>query len=207
MERAMAFQPALQCASAVIQQTYGGSIVNNVLNFHLPSVPVQADLDALAAAVDSGWATYAAVSSAALNYVNTHVRGLTNAIDLESDNNTSAGHGIDTSNALPGNVALVVTLRTGHAGRSARGRVYMSGLSEDILFGGPNSVSSSFAAAAVGVIQSIQSAADVAGWQFVVLSRHSGGVLRPSATFLPISSIAVRNLFTDSQRNRLPVGH
>lgn len=203
----MAFQVAPNCAQAVIQATYQGNPVYNVLNFHFPSAYVQADIDALASAVDVYWSTDMLPHlHASYVYDGVAVKGLNSPTDLTAFANTGAGGGGDSGSPLPGNAAVVCTFRTGFTGRSSRGRAYVGGLGESILTAA-NTFSTTFGNFVVAAFTAIKTNAGLAGWEFVVLSRHSAGVLRPTATFLSITSISMRNHDIDSQRGRLNRGH
>jgi len=203
----MAFQTAPECAEAVIQATFGGKSVNNVLNFWFPGGYTQTDIDALANAVDGVVGTNGLpLYNNDVLYEDTLVRGLTDIVDMTAVDSTSTGAGTAGTGIMPANVSFVVTLRTGFTGRSARGRLYMlpldAGAFDDI-----NEVSTTYANAAVAFVEAIIAAAALVGWTAVVLSRFSGGVKRTAATHLTITDVVARNRISDSQRHRLPKGH
>ena len=203
----MTFQPAPDCAEAVIKATYGGKEINNVLNFYRTGGYVQLDLDNLAAVVDLAVHTYYKpyISNQA-TYIGTTVRGLATAIDLQSVNADHAGVCGAGGVALPANTSLCATLRTGFTGRSARGRFYAMPSSVTFL-AGVNTFDPVYGNAIGFLLDHIRSEALLQGWSMIVLSRRHDGVVRPSAVGYPVYSIQVRNFKADSMRNRLPDPH
>jgi len=203
----MAFQPVLNCAEAVIQGTVASKAMANVLGFRFSGAYLQADIDALAAAVDGAVGSdYKPIMTAGMSYDGTLVRGLTTANDLTSYDNTSAGAGGVSGAQLPNNVTLCATLRSGLTGRSARGRFYafptgISQLSAANIFAG------TYGTALLAAISAINVAAALAGWQFVIISRFTGGAARPTGVVFPVTQVQLRNTTCDSQRGRLPVNH
>jgi len=203
----MSFQSAPDCAEAVIQATFGGVNIANVLNFKNFAGYDQPDIDALAAIVDAGvGGDYLGILSSSVAYTGTLVRGLESSIDMTAVDNTSAGAGALTGPAVAANVSLVATLRTGFTGRSARGRFFMMPTAADQL-ASVNTFGSGFSANLVTFLTNLQAEAALSGWTMIVLSRFSGGVPRGTAIATPVTDIELRNLTVDSQRHRLPRGH
>lgn len=204
----MTFQSAPECAEAVIQGTYGGTPIANVLNFWYPGGYDQANIDDLAEAVDAAVGTnYLPVCVDDVEYVQTLVRGLENVIDLQAANGASSGPGGDNAGTpLPGNVTLCITLRTGFTGRSARGRFYAWPAGSDSLLS-PDVFVTAYADALEAFLEEVKSQAIDVGWHLVILSRVSGGVPRGTATHLDVTSILARNTDSDSMRRRLKPGH
>lgn len=203
----MPFQSAPNCASAVINATYGGKNIANVLHFKKADGYDSADLLALAELVDAAvGGTYLDWVDDECEYINTVVTGLTDEVDLQRVANTNAGPGLLDGNGLPGNVSFVVTLRSAFTGRSARGRFYAFPFTNNVLFG-IDGVTSAYGDGIVAFLEEVQVNALAAGWLMIVLSRFSGGVKRAEAVPFTVTDIAYRNLQTDSQRGRLPDGH
>jgi len=179
----------------------------NVLGFHKPGDYDQTDIDNLADAVDSAVGSNGLpIFHVGLTYLDTIVRGLNSIVDLTSTNSDSTGVGTGASLALPNSTAFVVTLRSGLAGRSARGRVYLPGLGTSNMFD-TNTVSTTYAAAAVSYITTIQAAASAFSWDLAILSRFTAGAMRPSGVYYKVTDIVARNRLVDTQRGRLPPGH
>jgi len=111
--------------------------------------------------------------------------------------------GTSAVDPLPFNCAHCVSFRTANRGRSGRGRNYVMGLSDS--------------EAAASAIQTTRLNLDVnayaalvgagtfvAGLQFCVVSRYSGGAPRSVALIQPITSVLSVDATIDSQRRRLP---
>jgi hypothetical protein len=192
----------------VINYTTSGKAQANVLNFFFAGGYAQADIDALASAVDAGvGADFLPVLAAGTNYVNTLVRGLTDPIDLTATNNTNAGAGTNPGTVEnPSNVAFCVTLRTGLTGRSARGRFYALGSTQSDM-AAQNLFKSAYGDAVVAFLDDLNIATALLGWRLVILSRVAAGVARPVAIHNNVTDISYRNLVVDSQRGRLPANH
>jgi hypothetical protein len=126
-----------------------------------------------------------------------------------------AGTG-DPTHALPMGVAFALTLRTGLAGRSNRGRTFLMGLTTDFLASEHlNTVSATFAADFVLAYDSLIPAivAGDATESLVVVSRHWNAgvprgamVSRAAGITTPVLSFGYSNLLLDFQRSRAP-GH
>jgi len=110
--------------------------------------------------------------------------------------------GTFSGDALPANVSFAVSLRTGFAGRSRRGRVYHVGLAE-------GQVTQDFVIAAnVTAIVAAYATwlTTLAAQQFtwVIASRISAGVPRATALITPVTAIFAVDARVDTQRRRLP---
>jgi len=201
----MASVPAVNCAVATVQGVNNFRPVSFGLNFHFSAGPyAQSDIEALAEEVDA-W-----VGANALNlicneaaYTNTHVRGLTNNLDLEADNATNAAPGNQLGETMPNNVSFVVSHRTGLTGRSGRGRTYLWGLATVSLSANEDVFLTTFADQAVDEFEALDSFVAPIGWEHVVLSRHSGGVPRATALIIPVTQYVYTDLKVDTRRKRL----
>lgn len=103
--------------------------------------------------------------------------------------------------SLPGNVAYVVSFRTGHTGRSYRGRNYVAGIDDTAVSG--NALSSAYSTAILTAYQAILSAAEALGAVPVVVSKYADGAPRTTALTTPITTVMAVDLNLDSQRRRL----
>jgi len=203
----MPFQSVPECAEVVIKATVENLPVFNVLNFWKPGGYDIVDLDALTLAVDTAWSSYfLADLHTSYLYQGAFGKGLELINDIQSSSVAGAGAGSASGDGFPNNVAFVLTFRTGLTGRSARGRAYIGGIPASATTTN-NTVFSSFAAAMVADMGQVKTAAVGAGWQLVVVSRITGGALRPLGVHNAVTSIVARNTELDSQRRRLPRGH
>lgn len=199
----MPFQPAVNCAEAVINWSGPGGLYANVLNFKFATAYDQGDIDALALAVDEavGGAMLGLVGTV-VAYVNTTVRGLTTSVDLEGVSDTEAGSGGASGTSMPPNVAYCLSLRTGLTGRSARGRFYTVGVTSAHL-SAADTVTEAYRDAWIAALESVGSQAGDDGWQWGVLSRQNNNVVLSTAVFREITAVIGVDLFLDSQRRRL----
>jgi len=201
----MVFIPALHCAVANVIGLVNGRTVSFGLNCrHVGGAYLQADIDALAAAVDS-WAGVHLLPKLTVDaaYVNTRVRGLTSETDLEGDNDDSAGAGSDGGEALPNNVSFVISHRTGFTGRVARGRTYMWGVPATALDANEDVVTGTFAGDAVSVFIELLTELPAVDWEHVVVSRYHLGVPRTTASILTVTNYLAVDLGVDTRRKRL----
>jgi len=104
--------------------------------------------------------------------------------------------------ALPSSVAVVVSLRTGRAGRSYRGRLYLGGFSEtqsdgNFFFG---NLPTLLRDAISNVIQGLNSGTR----QVVVVSRFTENNPRTVGETTPVIAVLARTVRVASQRKRLP---
>lgn len=110
--------------------------------------------------------------------------------------------GTNTGQALPNNVAFCISLRTGLTGRSARGRWYQGGLTEDQVTG--NDLTAGAVTSYVAALDNLLSAISAAGGQAAIVSYFANGVLRPGGpVYFPITDALAVDSTVDSQRGRL----
>lgn len=103
----------------------------------------------------------------------------------------------------PANVALCVSFRTVNRGRSGRGRNYAFPATEGA------STASYFTASYVNAVVAayqlfIGAGTFTPGLQWVVVSRYSNGVARPTGLTQPVTAVLSVNNNVDSMRRRLP---
>ena len=110
--------------------------------------------------------------------------------------------GTHGSPGLPNNVAFAVSLRTGLTGRSARGRWFWGGISEDQVV--QNTMDSGVVTSIVAAIDNLLSDIVAAGGTPCIVSYESGGGPRPGGPvkFFITDALAV-DATTDSMRGRL----
>jgi hypothetical protein len=201
----MPFQAVPDTVEFVIDYLMSGKQTANVLHYRKLGGYTQADLDSLSLNGDSILSTYAIpLFTLTQEYAGIRVRGLAFENDVQSANADHAGPGVIEEVALPNNVSLCLTFRTALTGRSARGRFYTQP-PHDGDMSGPNTVKSTYRDAWLSVLSHLSSAFSTIGWTQVVVSRQTGGAVRPVGVTYPVTAVLARNLRTDSQRNRMPV--
>lgn len=194
----MAFVPIPQTVRAVLKFQQGTDERQNVLHYKkLVGDPSDADLVAICLMLKNWW------HDVARGYA---VPGMTLNSVVATDISTTGGHqnvldvappdpGSADTNAMPGNVAVVGSLRTIRTGRRYRGRMYLAGIPEasvdnnSTLTGGAQVT---MAAAVANLIFGYVPA----GYTLAIASRVVG-------LAEPVIRTIVENI-TDSQRRRLP---
>jgi len=105
------------------------------------------------------------------------------------------------SDALPQNVALVVSNRTNFTGRSRRGRTYYTGMQEDSVDN--NTANAALMSADLGTSVEIGANVALVGYDHVVYSLYADGAPRVTPSAVRISEYTI-NARVDTQRRRLP---
>ncbi len=194
--------------------TWSGQIIENTFHVQKSSPFLVADLVVLANAFDlwdSTGATRWQLSRKA-ECLLTQIK--TRALDTSSSPvyifvlPVSRGGAAGSGGALPGNCTFCLTLQTGLAGRSQRGRIYLPGLSTGDLQAAPNQslVTAARANIYVASLNALvsQIAALSASHKLVVTSYRTGGAWRSSGVNSVVLNAAYADLAVDSQRRRLP---
>lgn len=101
----------------------------------------------------------------------------------------------------PGNVSFSVSLRTGVAGRSFRGRKYIAGMPTTQRVG--NVVQPVWANDLINALNGLRSILLGINGVLVVVSRIADGLQRLEALATPVNAITVADFNIDSQRRRL----
>ncbi len=207
LENAMAFQSVPNTAEVDMIYTLNGVTVQNVFYAEHPGGYSEANLQALANAVDLAWpATFQPDQNAEVSYVKTEVRGLENQNDFVVESVVSAGVGTKVGVALPNNVTFAIKKTSGKTGRSARGRSYWIGVPKDELEASDeNLIKSAYAAQIVADIDFIRSTIDGEGtWEAVLVSRFTNGAARTTGETFPWIGTTNVDLRVDTMRSRLP---
>lgn len=179
--------------------------VENTLSFFNSDGFSPVELDDLAEAVYTWWHdSLAAVQSTDVKFSEVLVRSLDFAQPYEgSFTPPSAATGSIATEAMPGNVTLSVSFRSGATGRSNRGRNYMVGIPRSQVEGaiadagyGDDVVAAYTALLGEGALP--------AGWQWVIVSRFLDKVQRDPGVTIAVNSVRLVDLIVDSQRRRLP---
>ncbi len=200
----MAFQPVNNTAQAEIRMSLHGQSIENVLHFVNADGWSFQELSLLASDLVSWWTSdLAPLLSFELSLREVYVRDLSAQAALEASSapSTQATGGVNNE-SLPANIALCVSLRTGFAGRSYRGRSYVPGIPENqsqySVFTG------SFVTAVVNAYNILRADSIAGGYPLVVVSRRVGGVARDVGVATPVTAVIAVDTAVDSQRRRLP---
>lgn len=200
----MPFQSVPNTAEVIVRWSLAGQQIINTFYGRKASAYTQADIDALAARVDE-WVADSLLPtlSSSLIYTGTVVRGLTSAIDLEAENNDSAGAGAGGVSTSPNNKALSIKRRSAFTGRGARGRIFVAGI-PDASMASPNAVDAGFAVAMEAALNALQGAMDEVNFEEVIVHRIAAGVPLVPAVLFTLVEYVVVDLGIDSMRRRLP---
>lgn len=114
---------------------------------------------------------------------------------------TPAASGTNAGADLPSNVAAVVSLYTGYAGRSFRGRQYWCGLPDTALSG--NTIQAAYLAVMVADMGELITALQAEGCNPVVASFQHNGAPRATGLATIIDTWGANNV-VDTQRRRIP---
>jgi hypothetical protein len=200
----MAFIPVADTVLAELRFDYFGQKIENTLYFRKLGGSSVAQAIGLMNDLLVWW------TSLLSNYLSEDIslREL-NVTDLSSASGYSVSQAAPTPNptgqvvasGLPGNVAICVSFRTPNRGRSFRGRNYVAGLAETQVTG--NTLDATRVAGILGSYQGIPSSIVSSAWDWVVVSRFSGGAPRAAGVATDVTSVVIVDDFVDSQRRRL----
>jgi hypothetical protein len=202
----MVFVPALNTAQANLRFTFDSQQAENTLYFQKAGGPItQPELDTLGSDLATWWDVNLrqALSS-------TLVMREVYLVDLTSQTSASATYtpgtplqGGDTTQPLPNNVSFAVSFRTAGRGRSARGRNYIAGLTEQNVTG--NELVTTMVTYIVDAYKELLDPATLGSiWTWSVVSRFQNKAARASALVQPITAVSTTDAVVDSQRKRLP---
>ena len=132
------------------------------------------------------------------------------AVDLSNDvgarfDLASGAVGGVAGEANPNNVAACISFRTGLRGRSFRGRNYVPGIPGSVVT--LNTMDPTFINdLELAYTALVGPGTFLAGWEFVVVSRVTGGVVRDTGIATPVTFVVVVGNAVRSMRSR-EVGH
>jgi len=205
----MAFQSVPNTAQARVVFELEGVQFSNTFFYEADGGYGQSDLDDLAVAVDSlAVPTLLGLLATLVAYLRTDVVGLGNINDLVSSANAAAGIGTGPAGRPgPRNVSFCVTRRSALTGRSARGRVYVSGLSmsatnyEGTGFSSLSTTTAENVRAAIDLFRSMTST--LPAWQPVLVSRYTLGSKRAVGVTFNWETTTFDDRRVDTMRRRL----
>lgn len=202
----MAFQSVPETAEVVINAICNNQAVTNTFYARKPGGYTLSDVEALAQAAH---AVYSAdmLDVMAIAYIlnGATARGLEFENDVEFEYLPGVEAGVVASNPLPNNCVFCVKRSSAFTGRSARGRVFIGGLTQSQLGTDENFLLSSVAASIVTALNGMRTAFSAAGWTEVIVSRYHAGVKRSFGVTFTVIGYNNVDLRIDSQRNRLPL--
>jgi len=205
----MAFVPVPDTVLVELRYDYLLQKVENTLWFTGDSAPDPTSMAALGGEIIDWWVGgLAPISNSGVQLREVVVTDMSSATGPQVTVTTSLPqYGEVTEEPLPSGNTLAVSFRTVNRGRSFRGRNYFVGLSRTQIDG--NVVLVGFAGGLVTAYESLQAAATVAGYTWVIASRFSGvdgdgdPIPRAEGITTPVTTVLIADMRVDSQRRRL----
>lgn len=203
----MAFQRVPLTAQIKVVYRGGDQDIVNLYYAKAPAGYGQADLDNLAHQIaTNAMPGLKADQSAHLTYMRTEVQGLDQENDLSSVTTLPPNPPGQGGVALPWFVTFCVSQLSGLSGRSARGRVYVSGLppdARDTGSGDQNLITQAFADAYVLHIDAFRQVIEsITEFDAVLVSRYHNGSKRAEAVTFPWVTTAYSTLKFSTRRSR-----
>lgn len=199
----MALPPVPNGLRITLEYTLNGKVVVNVY-YAIKSTPiVTVDLTNVATAVLQWWRTFlkgGLSQDIALTKIRVQDVSVPDGGYIEqvvTSNNT----GSVASQAMPNNVALVVSLQSGLSGRSRRGRTYVPGLPENEVSG--SYVGQTFLQGFIDAYVELATALQLQLCSLAIVSFYGNGAPRAVPQITLVTRVAA-NTRIDTQRRRLP---
>jgi hypothetical protein len=207
----MPFVPVANTVLAELRMTADNQFVENTLYFEYLTLPTLTEMQTLGQALIDWWdANIAPLVWIGVELREVVVTALNSGTGLQATVVPAVTQlGELNVSALPMNVSLTISFRTGLRGRSFRGRNYIVGLVEGQTTSA-NEVVSATSAAFVDAYNLLLDFGQDIGASWVVVSRFSGvdsngdPIPRAAGVTTPITSVLVVDNIVDSQRRRLP---
>lgn len=201
----MAFVPATNVLQVEMRGTYFGQEIENTLYFECSSAIAEADVEALFDFLEDDFIpAYLLDLSVSLAIDELYGTDLTSASSPTYSRTFSPAltGGESGAAGMPGNVNAAISFRTANRGRSARGRNYVPGATENNVSG--NVLNLTLINDLVAAYELLLGGGDIpVAWVWSVLSRFLNGAPRSSGLAQPILDVLSTDPTVDSQRGRL----
>jgi hypothetical protein len=200
------FIPAPNTSSIELIYTAGAYSMENVLHAHKSSPYTLADLQAQRAIVNTWDATYWSVQRPGFVFLSRiHSKALDTASSpFEDYVLSSARPGGNSGGFMTLAPTFAVKLTSGYSGRSARGRIYVPGLTQSLLSDGYGNVLAGVANNWVTYVTNLISALAAGGYTLCVTSFRNNKAWRTTAVNYDVTSVSYTDLHADVQRRRMP---
>lgn len=201
----MPFIPAPNIVMVEMRALSSGQQVENRIHVNVLHAPTLADLNTITPYFWDWWQnTYAPLLPATVELVEVVATSLHVENGLQDTYAPSVGVvGGDITGALPNEVSLCISLRTGTRGRSARGRFYWLAIPIGSM-ADQNNVETAFGSSCVGAVQTLINGLEDIG-QPTIVSYRTNNAPRPGGpVYFPISSAMLVDRLVDSQKRRKP---
>lgn len=209
----MPFVPVVDTALIETVYEWNGQVVENTIYYKKATSPIFDDLAALTDEVRAYIVSNLLPALTSAIQLVRVVGTLLDAVDAFQVVNTTGLPVVGGAGAggMPNNVALCISLKTAHRGRSARGRNFIAGLDNSYIT--DNDVSGTIRTAFETVYAGLRTIGVDNGWTMVVVSRFSGHTIvdgkkvptpRAAGVTYPVTNALIEDTTVDSQRRRLP---
>lgn len=196
------FIPVSNTAKVVYQGSFRGQqYCGDLWFYHTSGTILPSDLQNLCTQVATAFVpALANEQSSDITYTIVKGRDYTTPTSPTREQGTSVvGGGGD---AMPNNVAMAVSFRTGFAGRSNRGRNFVGAIPRAEV--AENSVLSSFISPVLAAFELMTVPTFATNWEWSVVSFKTAGAWRPAGVIAPIISVLVVDDIVDDMDKRLP---
>ena len=202
----MPFVPAPNIIMVEMRALRNGQRVENRIMINATGEPQPADLSDAAIMCWNWWEnTYAPLlneDTQLSEVVATSLHEQNGAQFTYAPDTTTTG--TFTGPALPNEVSLCVSLRTGARGRSARGRFYVLSISDDQRLDN-NHVTTAVAGAFAQAVRDLNALIIGNGWLMVIVSYRANKVPRPGGpVYFQVTNAIVVDTIVDSMKSRKP---
>jgi hypothetical protein len=201
----MAFVPAPGIVEVQFRQLLDGQRTMNRIHVDMLGTPVASDILQLIGDCAQWWVDNVAPLVAATCILR-EVYGKSLETEPGPEATFSAGlpqAGASGSPGLPNNVSLAMSLRSNQTGRSARGRWFWQGFTEDGVVG--SLVNSGHVSSIDAALTALKGTIDADGWVWVIVSYNTAGAPRVGGpVYFPVLDVLAVDTVVDSQRRRLP---
>jgi hypothetical protein len=200
---------AFQAAPAIVQTTIEGRVdgqltVNDL--FWFATGAITSSTIASLVNILASWVVGSYAPLLSRDWTASRIRGfdLSTPIGAQNEIGVIATGGVDVE-AAPNNVAACVSIRTAQRGRSGRGRNFVPAIPNSIIT--LNTLDPAWMTDMLNAYNGLVGAGSfVAGYEWVVLSRVTGGVPRASGIGIPVTQAVFVGNSVRSMRSR-EIGH
>jgi len=197
------FIPAPDTAKMELRYTLIGERALSVFYFQRAGGYTDLDLAALAASAENFWTSEIRPTQSGGTLLREIVVTDVSVENGQQVSNSTNLAGTASGNAMPNNITLAVSFRTGFSGRSFRGRVYHPGAVEEQIVANEfvelaaDSIREAYANFFFGILGDTLD-------QHVIVSYCADNEWRTTAVVTPVTSYIITDTVVDSARRRLP---
>lgn len=201
----MPFVPAPNIVEVQFRYTYAGERCMNRIHVNVGDTPTAANCNELVIECGDWWlANVPPLVASTLALREVYAKSLETAIAPESTRTAGLpASGTKVGDPLPNSTSLALSLRSAMSGRSARGRWFWLGFTEDQVDG--NIVTNGAIVSLDAALTNLKSIIDGLSYVWVIVSYITNGAPRVGGpVYIDVATIAVVDSVVDSQRRRLP---